>query len=175
MNLLQRFLIVAIMAFLVSACQSTDTREQDSQASETEDASSESATSVAVDEGSASDSEGSSEEEDQAADIPSVVYFDFDQSQLKPETRSVLLRHAAYLRSNDDLSIRLEGHTDERGTREYNIALGERRANSVRDFLVLQGIDGSRIETVSYGEERPAVMGSNEAAWSKNRRVEIKY
>lgn len=107
------------------------------------------------------------------AEADSVLYFEFDQSTLTPASRDSLMRIAAALR-NSNASVRLEGHADERGTREYNIALGERRARSVADFLVLQGVSASQLETVSYGEERPAVAASNEAAWAKNRRVEIK-
>jgi len=102
-----------------------------------------------------------------------VVYFDFDRSEIKPEARQILDAHIALLRTNND-RIRLEGHTDERGTREYNMALGERRANSVADYFSANGIARSRVETVSLGEERPVAMGSNEGAWSQNRRVEIK-
>lgn len=108
------------------------------------------------------------------ADLATVFYFEFDSAVLLPEARAALIGHAEYLR-NSSKSVRLEGHADERGTREYNMALGERRANAVRDFLVLQGVNSSKIETVSYGEERPAVMGSGESSWSKNRRVELSY
>lgn len=104
--------------------------------------------------------------------VDTVFYFDFDQSILRPEARSALMIHAEALKSSPR-SIRLEGHADERGSREYNMALGERRANAVRDFLVLQGVDSYLIETVSYGEERPAAIGSNEASWAENRRVEL--
>ncbi len=104
--------------------------------------------------------------------LDTVFYFDFDQYILKAEARSALMVYAEVLK-NAPTSIRLEGHADERGTREYNMALGERRANAVRDFLVLQGVDASYIETVSYGEERPARLGSDEGSWSENRRVEI--
>lgn len=106
--------------------------------------------------------------------LESIVYFDFDQASLKPETRSLLLAHADRLKANGS-SARLEGHADERGSREYNIALGERRANAVRDFLVLQGVNASSLEVVSYGEERPMATGSNESSYSQNRRVELKY
>lgn len=108
------------------------------------------------------------------ADLATVFYFEFDSAVLLPEARAALMGHAEYLR-NSSKSVRLEGHADERGTREYNMALGERRANAVRDFMVLQGVNGSSIETVSYGEERPSVMGSGENSWSKNRRVELSY
>ncbi|GAA5526023.1 peptidoglycan-associated lipoprotein [Microbulbifer aestuariivivens] len=104
--------------------------------------------------------------------LDNVVYFDFDKSLLRAETRDLLLQHADRLRGTSD-SVRLEGHADELGTREYNLALGERRANAVRDFLVLQGVDAGSMEVISYGEERPAVMGSNESARAQNRRVVI--
>ena len=107
------------------------------------------------------------------APLESVFYFDFDQSTLKSEARAALMAQAERLKSSSD-NVRLEGHADERGTREYNMALGERRANAVRDFLVLQGVDSFRIETISYGEERPVAMGSDEYSWSQNRRVELK-
>jgi len=101
-----------------------------------------------------------------------TIYFDFDQDTIRPDGRDVLMGHAARLR-NGGRAV-LEGHADERGSREYNIALGERRAKAVRDFLVIQGVNSSQLEVVSYGEERPADSGSNEMAWAKNRRVEIK-
>jgi peptidoglycan-associated lipoprotein len=107
-------------------------------------------------------------------DLATVFYFEFDSAVLLPAGRAALIGHAEYLRSSSK-SVRLEGHADERGTREYNMALGERRANAVRDFMVLQGVSSSKIETVSYGEERPAVMGSGDSTWSKNRRVELSY
>ncbi|MBT5331759.1 MAG: OmpA family protein [Porticoccaceae bacterium] len=102
-----------------------------------------------------------------------VLYFGFDQSTLTPQSRAALTRIAAALRTSTG-NVRLEGHADERGSREYNIALGERRANAVSDFLVLQGVSASRLETISYGEERPAVNGTGDRVWSQNRRVEIK-
>ena len=103
-----------------------------------------------------------------------VVYFDFDKSTLRSETRRVLDAHIAVLKTNNH-KVRLEGHTDERGTREYNMALGERRAKAVADYMSVNGIASYRIETVSYGEERPVAIGSGEANWQRNRRVEIKH
>ncbi|MGI1678890.1 MAG: peptidoglycan-associated lipoprotein Pal [Cellvibrionaceae bacterium] len=114
-----------------------------------------------------------SEPEDPLAGVDTVFYFDFDQSVLKPASRAALSAHAEYLKGNSQ-SVRLEGHADERGTREYNMALGERRANAAADYLVLQGVSRSRIETISYGEEQPARLGSSESSWSMNRRVELK-
>jgi peptidoglycan-associated lipoprotein len=101
-----------------------------------------------------------------------VVYFDFDKFDLSPAGQSVVDANIAALR-NGNQHIRLEGHADERGTREYNLALGERRANAVARYMQANGIAASRIETISYGKEKPADLGHDEAAWSKNRRVEI--
>ncbi len=104
-----------------------------------------------------------------------VIYFKFDSSEVASEDRATVAEHARYLAGHKDLTVTLEGNTDERGSREYNIGLGERRANAVRDLMVVQGVADSQIKTVSYGEEKPAVDGHDEAAWSKNRRVEIVY
>ena len=104
-----------------------------------------------------------------------TVYFDFDSSVVKPEFQEMLKAHAAYLVDHPDRRLILEGHTDERGTREYNLGLGERRAQAVKRALVLLGAPAERIETVSYGEERPAAEGHDESAWRLNRRVELVY
>lgn len=107
------------------------------------------------------------------AAVGSVVYFDFDESTIRPDSRDILLVHAAYLKQTGK-KVTLEGHADERGTREYNMALGERRAKAVRDFLVIQGVDRAQLGVVSFGEEQPAAYGSNPTSWAKNRRVEIR-
>ena len=99
------------------------------------------------------------------------VFFDFDSSAVRPDARATLDRLAIWMRSNPGARILIEGHADERGTREYNLALGARRANSVQNYLVASGIQPARLRTVSYGEERPAVIGSNELAWAQNRRA----
>jgi peptidoglycan-associated lipoprotein len=104
-----------------------------------------------------------------------VIYFDFDKSEIKPEYADVVLAHARNLTSHPGLKLKLEGNTDERGTREYNIGLGERRAQAVRRAMMLQGVAESQLNTVSFGAERPAVEGDDEAAWAKNRRVELVY
>jgi len=113
----------------------------------------------------------------QAAGMPStrVIYFDFDSSDIKPEFTDAVAAHARYLARNASIHVRLEGNTDERGSREYNVGLGERRAQSVRRALLLQGVAESQVTTVSYGEEKPAVSGTGEEAWAKNRRVEFAY
>lgn len=104
-----------------------------------------------------------------------VVYFDYDRAEIKPEFVPLIAAHAKYLNGGNGRRVRLEGHSDERGSREYNIGLGERRAQAVRRALMLQGVTEAQITTVSYGEERPAVQGSDESAYSKNRRVELIY
>jgi peptidoglycan-associated lipoprotein len=104
-----------------------------------------------------------------------VVYFDFDKSDIRADSQTVVAAHAAYLAKNPAQKVRLEGHADERGSREYNIGLGERRAQAVRRALLLQGVAEAQLSTVSYGEERPAVAGSDEQAYALNRRVEIVY
>lgn len=104
-----------------------------------------------------------------------LVYFDYDRDELKPEGAAIVAAHAKYLVANPGVHVRLEGHTDDRGTREYNIGLGERRAQAVRQALKLQGVSESQSTTVSFGEERPAVAGEDESAWAQNRRVEILY
>jgi len=104
-----------------------------------------------------------------------VVYFAFDRAEIRSEDAPVVAAHAAWLAANPGARIRLEGHTDERGTREYNIGLGERRAQTVRRSLTLQGVAENQVATVSFGEERPAVAGEDDSAWSQNRRVEILY
>lgn len=118
-------------------------------------------------------SSGMNDTTEPTVQLETVFYFDFDEATLSPSVREALMNQADALKDSYG-SVRLEGHADERGTREYNMALGEKRANVVRDFLVLQGVDASRIETVSYGEERPARTASNESAWAENRRVELK-
>jgi peptidoglycan-associated lipoprotein len=98
------------------------------------------------------------------------VFFDYDKSDIKAEGRQVLQRQADWLKKNANVTVTVEGHADERGTREYNLALGERRATAVKKMLVALGVPANRVSTISYGKERPAVVGSNEAAWAQNRR-----
>jgi peptidoglycan-associated lipoprotein len=104
-----------------------------------------------------------------------TIYFDFDSAVIQGPGVDVVAAHAKYLAGHPDARVRLEGNTDERGSREYNIGLGERRAQSVRRAMLLQGVSDSQLTTVSYGEERPVDPGHNEAAWAKNRRVDIVY
>lgn len=108
------------------------------------------------------------------ADLLPTIYFDYDRSVLRQDQMDALEENAAWILQNPNYKVLLEGHCDERGTSSYNMALGQRRADAVFKFLLEQGVPMSRVNTVSYGEERPAVVGSNEAAWAKNRRVEFR-
>lgn len=125
-----------------------------------------------MDSSNVSSQASSSADADAANKLQRVFYFDFDKATLNPDVRAGLDAQAARLRKNN-VRIRLEGHADERGTREYNLALGERRAKAVANYLAIQGVDSGRIETVSYGEEKPVASGHDEASWSQNRRVEL--
>lgn len=107
--------------------------------------------------------------------VSEKVFFEFDDSSLTDSARDALRDKVEWLRNHPDACVIIEGHCDERGTDEYNLALGSRRAESVKDFLTKAGIDGSRLTTISYGEERPAVKGQNEEAWAKNRRAEFRF
>lgn len=178
-------LLAGIFAVTLAACSSTDT--VDTNGSNTEDASARETAPVVVGTGNGAAVDSAAIPADQTviggssvsnggamvAIADATVYFGFDLSTLSPQTRAALTRVAAALRTTTG-DIRVEGHADERGTREYNIALGERRAKTAADFLILQGVSASRIETISYGEERPAANGTGERVWSQNRRVEIK-
>lgn len=173
-----KFASVVFASLILAACSGTDT---------TEDANADAAAAAAAAEAAAQEQAAREAQEaaeaaanaemerlkDAAMAAGSVFYFAFDSSSLTDEARMAVDAHIALLLSND-ASIRLEGHTDERGTREYNLALGERRANAVRDYMVANGVPSYRIETISYGEENPVAYGSGEANWSQNRRVELK-
>ena len=110
-------------------------------------------------------------QEDLVANVGDRILFDFDRAVIRPDQRPVLQRQAAWMAQHPSVQVTVEGHTDERGTREYNIALGQRRANATRDTLVALGVSGARIQTISYGKDRPAALGSNEDAWAQNRRA----
>ncbi|MDD3288579.1 MAG: peptidoglycan-associated lipoprotein Pal, partial [Alphaproteobacteria bacterium] len=110
-------------------------------------------------------------QEDLTVNVGDRVFFGFNKSDLSPEARATLDRQAAWLKKYATIKVTVEGHADERGTREYNLALGERRAVAAKNYLVAAGITADRVKTVSYGKERPAVLGSNEAAWAQNRRA----
>lgn len=104
-----------------------------------------------------------------------TIFFDYDESQIREDHRNVVIAHGQYLATNPSVTLTVEGHADERGSREYNIALGERRANAVRNLMLAQGAADNQIHIVSYGEERPLMLGADESAWSQNRRAELIY
>ena len=167
--------ILALSIMGLVACSSSGDEDMANAASTTdtgaEDAASAAARAAAEREAATREAQARIE---QAALNTTVFYFDFDVSEFMAADRDVLAIHGRNLARNSSNRIRLEGHGDERGTREYNLALGERRANSIRDYLVVNGASLSQIETVSYGEERPAQQGQTEASYRLNRRVEIR-
>ena len=167
-SIVKKSLFLALVVSLITACASNKQQEADAAAA----AEAEAAAAAAV--ASAADDAASVEVSiDGAANLESVFYFEYDQSSLTSAARAALDAQASALRDTVS-SVRLEGHADERGSREYNLALGERRAKAVADYLAIQGVSRSRVEVVSYGEERPISLRSDDAAYSLNRRVELK-
>jgi len=162
---------LVISLVTLAACSSTSETEEvieDNQSSSSS-ASSASATSAVSSGGQLT------QEEIRAQDAlrQTVFYFDFDVAEFKPADRDTLTYHARDLAANPGKRVRLEGHADERGTREYNLALGERRANGIMNYFIVNGASRSQIEVVSYGEERPSQSGQTEQAYTRNRRVEV--
>jgi peptidoglycan-associated lipoprotein len=177
---MNKFKAVSIVfaVLLMAGCASTDVAEDDGAAARAEQERAAAAQAAAdkkrADKASASSAKKAQKAlEDAVENAGNVVYFDFDKSTLTVASRNKLNAHIALLKTNRD-KVRLEGHTDERGTREYNMALGERRAKAVADYMSANGVSSRRSDSVSYGEERPVAMGRGESNWSKNRRVEIK-
>jgi len=172
-QMFQRLLAMCALAFLFTACETASNVAGDSASG----SSSSSATAAGSTSSSASSSASSSTTATQMSDaeklaqVGNTVYFGFDSSELAGEAQATLDRQAAFLNVNPTMVVIIEGHADERGTREYNLALGDRRAVAVRDYLLAKGLNAARVRTVSYGKERPAVSGSNEEAWAKNRRA----
>lgn len=115
--------------------------------------------------------------DEEESDIPQqrLIYFDYDKSEIKTVARTILNKHASYLSENPTVQVRLEGHADERGSHEYNLALGEQRAEVAKNWLITKGVLENRLSTLSYGEERPATQGHDEQSWQQNRRVELIY
>lgn len=167
-----RLLVVSLCFALLGGCASQDIPDPDP--TDTTYGSEEGANTDGYDDSGLGEGEAIDYDPSQG-ELTNIVYFDFDSYELRPEDTDIVARHAMQLADDSGLSVRLEGHADERGSREYNIGLGERRAQTVRRLLLIQGASASQIATVSFGEERPAAMGSDEAAWAQNRRVEIKY
>lgn len=166
--------IMVISLFALAACSSTSDMEQDS---DMDNASSSSANGSGSSASTTAGSDSGQLTQDQIraqnALRETVFYFDFDIAEFKQADRDTLTYHARDLAANPGKRVRLEGHADERGTREYNLALGERRGNGILNYLIVNGAARSQIEVVSYGEERPAQNGQSEQAYNRNRRVEI--
>mgnify|MGYP000302947431 CR=1 FL=1 len=159
-----KFLSVFAALVLVVGCESTSSQSGSGTSYGSSSATTGSTTGTAV----ATAQAGS--QEDLSVNVGDRVQFGYDAFDLSADARSVLERQAAWLKSNSGVNVVVEGHCDERGTREYNLALGDRRANAVREYLISVGVSTNRIETISYGKERPAVVGATESAWSQNRR-----
>ena len=163
--MLARYLMMFAVLFVVSACSSTDESTLDESATGAEST------------GPLSDIYGGEQggpapgtQADLVVNVGDRVFFGYDRFDLTTEARTVLDNQASWLQRYPNLNITIEGHSDERGTREYNLALGERRANSVKNYLVALGIPASRVTTISYGKERPAVTGADDSSWAQNRR-----
>lgn len=174
MNMVSRLLLALTVAFAVAACKSTPEPAPEPEPAPVEEPMEpEVVTAPAPDPRDYTDVRNFDNPESLLS--KRIIYFDFDKSEVKPEYRSIVAAHAAYLRSSSGARVTLESHADERGTREYNLGLGERRGNAVKGVLSAGGARGSQQNVVSYGEERPVCRVSNEDCWWKNRRVEIVY
>ena len=188
--MLQRLIALAAVAFFVAACETASQTSTDSAGETSSSTASSSASTTSSSSGSSGSSGSSSSSsssssaassssapdprasaEEALAKIGNTVYFGYDSSALSDDAQATLSRQAGFLKGNPALTVTIEGHCDERGTREYNLALGERRAAATRDYLLAQGINPARIRVISYGKERPVASGSNETSWSKNRRA----
>ena len=164
-----KFIISAFLVLFVAACATKP--KDDADASGSGSTSSDSTVSA---EGTISETSGSGiisgSQEDLIVNVGDRVYFGYDSSDLDSDALELLQDQVAWLKQNSNVSVTIEGHCDERGTREYNLALGEKRAQAVKNYLIGLGINPDRVSTISYGKERPAVVGSNDGAWAQNRR-----
>ena len=166
-----KLLTGALLVFFLAACSTTPKDTADSSGSGSSSSSSEvssSGSDSSSDASSASIEPGS--QEDLIVNVGDRVFFNYDSSELDSDAQELLQDQVAWLKQYSGVSVIIEGHCDERGTREYNLALGEKRAQSVKNYLIGLGISSDRVSTISYGKERPAVVGSNDGAWAQNRR-----
>ena len=162
-----KFLTIVAAAFLLSAC-STSSEESGGASGSGSTAGTSTTTAPSV---SSIPGPTPGTQEHLVANVGDRAFFDFDKSDLRSDARATVESLAVWLNNYPAATLTIEGHADERGTREYNLALGDRRANSVRDYLAALGVSANRLSTISYGKERPAVLGSNEEAWAQNRRA----
>ena len=165
-----RSVAVALAALAFAGCSSTATKTDEGDGAPVSDVGS-----AALAAGAGGDWAGNPLNNPNSPLYNKVIYFEYDSTEIRPEYRDVIRAHAQYLAANPSLTVRLEGHADERGSREYNIALGQRRADTVNRLMSVEGAAGAQMITVSYGEERPASFGQSEESWSLNRRVELVY
>ena len=165
--MINRLLLILGVTFLLASCETATQNALKSDASATK---AKSGSTVSKSAGSLF-GKATQTPADKLIAVGDRVLFDYDSSDLSSEAKLTLDKQSRFLRVNSDLTFTIEGHCDERGTREYNLALGEKRATAVRDYLVIEGISPDRIRVISYGKEKPAVVGSNDMAWSKNRRA----
>ena len=187
MRALKCIALLALPVVMLFGCQSTPEQPADVKAPELAKSKSDASATTKPDTGAGAGSatpidtskgaktDTSTDKSTGPGNLKNTVYFDFDRFDIKPEFREAVLAHAAYLAKNPSATVKIEGHCDERGTREYNIALGDRRATSVRQLLKLQGVADKQIATISFGEERPVALGHDEDSWWQNRRAVFAY
>ena len=165
--MLNKFFVMVGLVFLLASCETASQKAVSGSASATSGSSSKA---DSVKKGSSLFAKAKETASDKLISVGDRVYFGYDSAELSNEAKQMLDKQSRFLRANADLSFTIEGHCDERGTREYNLALGEKRAQAVKNYLIGLGISPDRVSTVSYGKERPAVVGSNDGAWAQNRR-----
>ncbi len=165
-----KFITGALLVFFLAACSTTPKDTADSSGSGSSSSSSDVSSSGSEDTASESASIEPGSQEDLIVNVGDRVFFNYDSSELDSDAQELLQDQVAWLKQYSDVSVIVEGHCDERGTREYNLALGEKRAQSVKNYIISLGISSDRVSTISYGKERPAVVGSNDGAWAQNRR-----
>ena len=165
-----KLLTSALLVFFLAACSTTPKDTADSSGSGSTSTSSDVSSSGETDNDSASTSIEPGSQEDLIVNVGDRVFFNYDSAELDTDAQELLQDQVAWLKQYSNVSVIIEGHCDERGTREYNLALGEKRAQSVKNYLINLGISSDRVSTISYGKERPAVVGSNDGAWAQNRR-----
>tara|TARA_Y100000996_G_scaffold335695_1_gene272205 strand:+ start:150 stop:674 length:525 start_codon:yes stop_codon:yes gene_type:complete len=165
-----KFFTSALLVFFLAACSTTPKDTADSSGSGSSTSSSDVSSSGSDSASSESASIEPGSQEDLIVNVGDRVFFNYDSSELDGDAQELLQDQVAWLKQYSDVSVIVEGHCDERGTREYNLALGEKRAQSVKNYIISLGISSDRVSTISYGKERPAVIGSNDGAWAQNRR-----
>lgn len=173
--MIRRILLVATILVSVSACSTTEETAtvSDMSVEQREDITTGPLDGTVVENRMVEEGPAPGSQQDLVVNVGDRVFFGFDRYDLSREAQLTIERQAEWMKIYPNVNVIVEGHCDERGTREYNLALGDKRATSVKNYLVALGIDGSRVTTISYGKERPAVLGSNEAAWAQNRRSVI--